>query len=203
MSSSTGHIDSFVYFVPFPPLGRILGLSTVLISTVPLFDSPLDSLQFLCSSTINLVGGILYLVTMANLILLYGIHPRRWRMRLEFDQTGVKLVPSIYMKQLGDPSIMVPIEASTKEIVICRGSQDVRSPYDSRPHLAGFRVLVRSTDGHDRELKVETGYRLSARQATNLSGGISPATRRLVRFVQREITPGGTREIPWTPGAHT
>jgi hypothetical protein len=157
-------------------------------------------LQFFCGDTISLVLGILYLVVIAKLILIFGINPRRWRMRLEFDQTGVKLVPSIFMRQLGDPSITVPLDASTKEILICRGSQDTHSPYDSRQYRKGFRVLVRSSDSKDRELKVETGYQLSARQTKSLIEGIVVSTGLPVRLIQRVNVSGAMREISWVPG---
>jgi hypothetical protein len=128
------------------------------------------------------------------------IQPRRLRARLEFDQSGVKLVPNIFMKQLGEPTISVPIDPGTKEILICNGSQDTRSPYDSRPNRTGFRVLIHSSDSRDRELKVATGQRLSARQAMLLSVGINASTELPIRFVQREIVSGRASEIPWTPG---
>jgi hypothetical protein len=128
------------------------------------------------------------------------IQPRRLRARLEFDQSGVKLVPNIFMKQLGEPTISVPIDPGTKEILICNGSQDTSSPYDSRPNRTGFRVLIHSSDSRDRELKVATGQRLSARQAMLLSVGINASTELPIRFVQREIVSGRASEIPWTPG---
>jgi len=104
------------------------------------------------------------------------------------------------MKRLGDPSITIPVDAGTKEILICRGSQDTRSPYDSRPYQKGFRVLVRSFENHNRELKIETGCRLGARQAKVLREGITASTGLPVRFVQREVVSGSAREIPWAPG---
>jgi hypothetical protein len=157
-------------------------------------------LDFFRSSTLSLVLGIAYLATMGNLIFLFGIYPRRLRERLELDRTGVKLVPPFFMRKLGDPSSVAPIDIGTKEILICRGSQDTRSPYDSRPYRKGFRVLVRSTDGKDRELKVDTGNRLGARQATQLKEGIAASTGLPVQFVQREVVSGSAREIPWAPG---
>ena len=203
MASSKQVGDSFVYFIPFPTLGRILVLIFIPINTIIPLVFPLghrDHLEFYRSNTLFLVLAILYLAVMAKLILIIGIQPRRLRARLEFDQSGVKLVPNIFMKQLGEPTIAVPIDPGTKEILICRGSQDTRSQYDSRPYRTGFRVLARSSDSRDRELKVATGNRLSAHQAMLLSVGINASTKLPIRFVQREIASGRASEIPWIPG---
>jgi hypothetical protein len=192
--------------MPFPLLVRLLGIFFIAINSPVYFDVRLQG-----SGLVGLFASVrsdplfwilLYFdfATLASIFLLQVIHPRRWRSRLVFDQTTISLVPSIFLRQLGDPTLTAPVPAGTKEILICLGSQDTRSPYDSRPYRKGFRVLVRSSESRDRELKIDTGFGLGARQAKLLREGIAASTGLPVQFVQRKIESGVAREIPWTPG---
>lgn len=147
----------------------------------------------------------LWAAIMSAVILVFGvIQPRRWRGRLEVRNLDLFLHPNPFMHQFGEPTSTVRIGPETSEILICRGSQDTYpwSLSNRGNYPMGFRVLVRSSDGRDRELKVETGERLSPRQARILSEGITSATRLPVRFVRREGEANAEKkEIPWTPAS--
>jgi hypothetical protein len=133
---------------------------------------------------------------------LFAFPPQSWLARLEFDHNCIRLVPKPLLRWIGEPSTEIPLSPRTSEILVCRGSLDNSSlgwsgagnfPY-------GFRLLVRSLEGHDRELKVSTGDRLSVHQSKILADGITAATGLPVRLIQRKFaTDGSYQVITWTP----
>jgi hypothetical protein len=123
---------------------------------------------------------------------LLAFPPKSWLTRLEVTKDRLRLVPKPPLRWIGEPALEMHIDESCKEILVCRGSIDT-VPF-------GFRIGVTPGNDRRRELKIESGTRLSKQQATILVNGIGDATGLPVRLLQRESKAGGqTREVPWLP----
>ncbi len=189
---------SYCYFITYPLAARVMLFGLVAFNYAIFFCSvPLQE---------NSLFWFLWIWGMLlwAMPLVVAIQPRKLRGRVQFTSKEVIFTPNLFMRQL-EPSIAISIGDEASEILICRGSQDTYpwSLSDRKDYPKGFRILLRSANGRDRELKVETGDRLNARQAKMLSNGIAASARLPVRFVRREIASGSVREIPWSPGERT
>jgi hypothetical protein len=194
MANSTQSEVRFVYYIPLPALSKAvaIGYSAFLLSIFLYLPYKLgleqDPLFWL------LLVGMLGLPIAFFLVLAFP--PRSWHARLEIQNECIRLVPKPVLRWIGEPSTVLPIAAQASEVLVLCGSQDNLK--------IGFRLSVRSTDGSQRDLKVETASRLSAHQAKILCDGITSATGLLVRLIKRERgKEGGVEEMPWIPGGWT
>jgi hypothetical protein len=197
MASSAESGGIHTYFIPIPSMGRAIALAYVAFFLTCFMYI---SIKLGPSRTFVSVGNdpfpwIFLILTFGMTIVFFlrlAFPPRSWLARLEFARDRVRFVPKPILRWIGEPSSEIPLSLHSKEILLCRGSQG-NSPY-------GFRVLLRSESGQDREIKVETGYRLNLRESAILTNLITAATALPVRMVQRRVlTGGGTEETPWTP----
>lgn len=208
MASSAGTDTRFVYYVPIPRSIQTFLLVFAGILLAIFFGIPLH--QFGLMGTIQsfstnlvlwLIMAVMFLPLLAWFICLAD-PPRSWLARLEFDRNCIRLVPKPPLRWIGEPTAEASLGSHPKEILLCRGSRD-NSPlgWSGQGNFPyGFRVIVRSAEGHNRELKVSSGDRLSAHQSKILMDGIFAATGLPVRLVQREFAADGSfREMLWTP----
>jgi hypothetical protein len=198
MNNSAEPGGLFVYFIPNPSLLRVILLAIAALFSLILFGIPLNDLGFTrILETINDDPSFLLMpfIMIAPVILsslLLAFPPRSWLARLEFRRDCIRSIPRPVLRWIGEPSVEIPLSAHPKEILLCRGSKD-NSPY-------GFRVLLRGANGHDREIKIETGERLNKREAAILTEGVTDATGLSARLVQRQHPAEGTiQEVQWIP----
>jgi len=136
-----------------------------------------------------------------GLILRFAFPPKSWHARLEFMRGYIRFVPVPTLRWIGEPTTEISLSQQASEILLCRGSRD-NSPlgWSGQGNFPyGFRVFVRSADGHDRELKIAMD-RLNPHQFGLLTEGITAATGLPVRIVQRIFAADGSfHELPWAP----
>jgi len=202
MTTSKVTGDKFVYFVPFPALSRVIALVTpgFLISAL-IYITILGALErdpFLWLLMVGTLG-----IPIAPFLLL-AFPPKSWHARLEVEHDSICLIPVPPLRWIGEPCTKISLGAHTREVLLCRGSSDNSfygwSGQGNFPY--GFRLIVRSIDGHDSALKVP-GDRLSAGQSEVLTEGIAAATSLPVRLMQRNFSSDGSfKEVPWTANGH-
>ena len=189
--------EKFVYSVPVPPLVVGIELTFAFIFFCAFLSIPYSwGLQRTLRSMHNdpllwLALFTIFGLTIAVLSLL-AFPPKSWLTRLEVKEDRMRLVPKLPLRWIGEPTLEIQIDKRCEEILVRRGS------VDSIPF--GFRVCATMGNGQRRELKFESGARLSKQQAAVLVNGIVDATGLPVRLLQRETNDRGQpRESPWFP----
>lgn len=194
--------ETFVYFIPFPSVIRTFVLMMAAVYLLMFIGIPLHVLGL--RGALNSIRDSIWLwlvmvamfAPLIGMFLRFAFPPNSWHARLEFGQDSVRLVPRPVLRWIGEPTTEISLGPHSREILLCRGSQD-RIPY-------GFRVLVRSTDGRDREIKLETGSRLDTRQSGILISGITASTHLPIHLVQQQFAADGSfQEVPWAPAEHS
>ncbi|MGO8758439.1 MAG: hypothetical protein ACLQG3_09975 [Terracidiphilus sp.] len=205
--------EGFTYYIPipYPYLIRVIVLAFAafflcVFLSIPIRIGPERTFESVKADPLLWLLLIGVFTPAVALFLLLAFPPRSWLARLEFDRSCIRLVPKSLLRWIGEPSVEVPMSSQTQEILVCKGSKDFYSGVfvtTPGPYPYGLRILARSAGGHDRELKVETGGRLSAHQAGFLIEGITASTGLPVRFIKREADDKGViQELPWSPEEH-
>jgi hypothetical protein len=212
MHSSAESVPKFIYSVPVPSVSRSIALAAAAFFLCMFAFFPLTlGLTRTAESITN--DPLLWLLLAAMFgspvafFLALAFPPKNWHARIESSSEGIRYIPTPVRRWMGEPESEVPVTSDVREILICRGSQDSHDSYGSfflgtRPQECryGFRILLRSDDGHIRELKVPTADRVNARQAAALNNGITESTGLRVHLVKREFSDtGALREVSWTP----
>jgi hypothetical protein len=211
MARSTQSEEAFIYSIPAPSISRGIALAFAAFFVFCFLIVPFKSGIDRTLTSIHTDPG-LWLVLIAMFVppiaffLALAFSPRSWCARIELRRDGIRSIPKPPLRWIGEPSVTVPIDPQANEILICRGSKEIYGGFSAnvpRPFPYGFRLFVRSTQGHDRELTIETGDRLTANQAGILAAGITASTGLPVRLVKREAgSEGVMRETPWVPDKH-
>jgi hypothetical protein len=189
--------ERFVYYIPFPPftVGIAITFASFLLCAFLFIPYSLGIQHTLRSMHDDPLFWLFLIVMFGPAIAFLGLlafPPKGWLMRLEVTKDRLRLVPTLLLRWIGEPTQEMRIDESSEEILVCRGSVDA-IPF-------GYRVSVAPENGQERELKIESGARLNRQQAAIFANGIAEVTRLPVRLFQRESSADGqTREVPWLP----
>jgi hypothetical protein len=123
--------------------------------------------------------------------------PQSTLARFEFTREHIRFFPNLVARFMGETSEEAEISTASAEVLLCyrvwRGQQP------------GYRVIVRSAEGHERELashSPHTHVDLNPSEVDTIADAISPATGLPARVVIRRKSPNGTiEEVPWKPPA--
>jgi hypothetical protein len=209
MSSSIESVPKFVYSIPVPSVSRNIALTAATFFLCILASFPLElgltqSIDSISDDPLLWLLLAAMLGSGAAFCLVLAFSPKNWRARIEFAREQIRYFPTPVLRLLGEPASEMPVTSDVREVFICQGRQDSFQSFFfwTRPQECsyGFRIMVRSKDGHTRELRVSTADRMNARQAKALSDGIMAATGLPVRMIKREFSDtGALREVSWNP----
>ena len=202
MLNSAEPAEMCAYFIPIPSFLRGFLIAFAVIVALIFFGIPIH--LFGLTGTFEKIGNNPSVFSMMAAmfaplffwLFLLAFPPKNWLARLELERDCFRFIPKPILRWIGEPSEEVVFSSLPKEISICRGSKD-KSPY-------GFRVLLRWANDRDREIKVETGERLSTHQSALLIERIASATGLSPKLVQRQhLEDDAVQEVPWIPAGRS
>ncbi len=135
---------------------------------------------------------VLFFVASIALMLWFAFPPRDAQARLEVRRDSVSFIPSRSDQSfLGKQIVAAAVTPQSRDILFCH------SVFEGMPD--GFKLIVRSTDEPEREVKVTFPFILDAQECRNIAEGTAAATGLPVRLVTRRLTGGSVQESPWIP----
>ena len=121
-----------------------------------------------------------------------GFQPPSGQPELQFSHDMVRFIPGRGERLFGDQPTDAVITPESREILLCHSFLEEFSD--------GYRVIVRSRDETEREVRLRYFTSLDAQQWRRLVDGIAGATALPVRLViRRRLADGSVQETPWTP----
>jgi hypothetical protein len=123
--------------------------------------------------------------------------PQSTLARFEFTREHIRFIPNLVARFIGEASEEADISTASSEILLC-----YRVWHGQQP---GYRIIVRSADGAERELashSPHTQVDLNPSEVDGLADAVSPATGLPVRVViRRKLPNGAVEEVSGRPSA--
>jgi hypothetical protein len=196
MSDQTGREIITVLVVPQPAVRPIIASATVVVflslfAILPWklgFEKFLDSLAYFSATWLVILmfaPPIAFFVWLAFL-------PPGFLPRLEVTRRYVRIVPGRIGRFFAETPVEIDLASNSSEILFC---------HNAWQSLANdLRLIVRASDGTERDIRATSVDYLSERQAQRLGEGITTATGLPVLLLNRNRQSDGTiRETPWNP----
>ena len=121
-----------------------------------------------------------------------GFPPKGSLPRLEVSRKRIRIVPGRIARLFAETPVEIDLAPQSTEILVCHTEWQGLGD--------GNRLVVRATDGTERQIRATSLDRLSALGAQRLVNGISAATGLPVILLKRSRREDGTdQEAPWNP----
>lgn len=196
MSDQTEHEIITVLVVPQPSVRPIIASAMVgvflsLFAILPWklgFEKFLDSLAYFSATWLV----ILMFAPPIAFFMWLAFLPRGFLSRLEVTRRYVRVVPGRMARFFAETSVEIDLTSDSSEVLFC---------HNAWQELAdGLRLVVRASDGTERDIRATSIDYLSARQAQRLGEGITTATGLPVLLLKRRRQADGIiRETSWNP----
>lgn len=181
--------EPFVFIVPVAPTRQIIGLVAVCLFLLP---ATILSWLLIFKGAATRPDGILVLALCGMSILASGVFlwlsfPRfKSAARLEFRRNVISFMPAPLDRLMYEP-VNASIQPNDNGILL-------------RYHGARYKLLIQAESGGEHETGIALLTELSARDASELTNGISAATGLPARIVMsRRLANGKAEDFPWQP----
>lgn len=183
--------ESFVFCLPLPIAGRVIAVgcagsflfAAAVVLRVCLNEGFKNNLALWCLA-IGLAIGIALFSRLA-------FPPRGAQPSLQFQHDKVRFTPGEIGRLFAEPAVEVAITPQSKELLLCRD-------FFEELH-DGYRVIIRATDGTEREVRAGL-LRLDSQKSREIVEGITGSTGLPVRLIiRRRSGNGSVHETPWIP----
>lgn len=199
MSDQTGHEIITVLVVPQPVVRRIIASATIVVflSLSAILPWKLGFEKFLYSLTYFSATWLVILMFAPPIafFMWLAFPPRGFLPRLEVTRRYVRIVPGRVARFFAETPVEIELAANSSEILYCHNAWQGLAD--------GLRLVVRASDGTERDIRATSVDYLSEQQAQRLGEGITTATGLPVLLLKRNRQADGSiRETPWNTPPH-